>query len=35
MNATSVLAVMLTGYKPTVFCIFMAFLPKKYIYWCQ
>ena len=33
MNATSVLAVMLTGYKLTVFCIFMDFLPnkKKYI----
>ena len=29
MNATSVLAVMLTGYKLTVFCIFMDFLPKK------
>ena len=28
MNATSVLAVMLTGYKLTVFCIFMDFLPK-------
>ena len=29
MNATSVLAVMLTGYELTVFCIFMDFLPKK------
>ena len=28
MNTTSVLAVMLTGYKLTVFCIFMDFLPK-------
>ena len=31
MNATSILAVMLTGYKLTVFCIFMDFLPKKKI----